>query len=295
MRYIIAAFFCFSCVMANAQAESLFEKEQGLKALGDSILKSKNDSIRVSAAAIFETRFEDFLKDGGSFTYEFDSLKNISVLKSDDQLVRIYTWLLPSVNGESFHYYGFIQAKEKKTNTVISYKLQEAELNRAEAEKKIYDYKHWIGAIYYKIIEVKSKSESYYTLLGWKGNNKQSTIKLIEALKISKGIPKFGMPVFKTEKGMRHRVIFEYNARAVMSLKYEGNDKSIIFDHLSPANPALIKDFASYGPDFTYDGFKLNKGKWNFMKNIEMRNDSDFDKSNSPPKNQNKEFYNPEK
>jgi len=80
-----------------------------------------------------------------------------------------------------------------------------------------------------------------------------------------------------------------------MSLKYAGHDKTIVFDHLSPANPALIKDFTSYGPDFTYDCFKLAKGKWNYMKNIEMRNNSDFDKSNSPSKNHNKEFYDPDK
>ena len=225
----------------------------------------------------------------------FDSLKNVSALKSSDGLIRIYTWLLPAIDGSHYSFFGFLQVKDKKSGAISLLKLEEEELNRMEAETNTYDYKNWIGAVYYKLISVKSKDGNFYTLLGWKGNNLTTTIKLIDVLYIDKGIAKFGKPVFNVENKNRNRIVFEFSSHAVMSLKYDESKKMIVFDHLSPGNTVLDGSYTNYGPDFTYDGFKLSKGKWIYQKNIELKNSSEFDKTSNPSNIKSKDFYKQEK
>jgi len=56
-----------------------------------------------------------------------------------------------------------------------------------------------------------------------------------------------------------------------MSLKYAKDKKKelIIFDHLSPKSPQLegMKDW--YVTDLSFDAFKLENGKWNYLKDID--------------------------
>ncbi|MFI5220527.1 MAG: hypothetical protein ACHQNT_13665 [Bacteroidia bacterium] len=293
---ILIVFYCLcTSGFSFAQSKTLFELEQDLKITGDSILKGSNDSIRISNCNLFSEKFQAFLNYPESFNYEFDSLKTVSALMSSDNLLRIYTWLLPAIDGNHFSYYGFIQLKDKKSGTISLLRLEESELKREEAEIKTYDYKSWIGALYYTLITSKTKGGNIYTLLGWKGNNLSTTIKVIDVLFIEKGIAKFGKPVFEVENKMRNRIIFEFSAYAVMSLKYDKKKKRIVFDHLSPGNTVLNGSYSNYGPDFTYDGFLLSKGKWIYKKNLDLKNSPEFDKNTSPSNVKSKEFYKPEK
>ncbi|HKR04992.1 MAG TPA: hypothetical protein VJY62_10175 [Bacteroidia bacterium] len=292
---IIILFFTFLFIPALFAQVNLKEKEKELKIAGDSILKGSSDSVRSLSALLFRANFEDLLHDPASFNYAFDSLKNVSVLLSGDKKVRIYTWILPSISKDKYTYFGFVQLYDKKLNKVTLFNLEDTILPTEEAEKKSLTAKNWYGALYYKIIENKLKGAKIYTLLGWRGNNRQTTIKVIDVLVLNKEIPKFGVPVFKTEKGFKHRIIFEYTSQAVMSLRYNEKKKMIVFDHLSPSNPDLKGKYEYYGPDMTYDAFKFKSGKWNFLKNIEIGNASEYDVKTQNPKAKPKEFYTPPK
>jgi hypothetical protein len=57
-----------------------------------------------------------------------------------------------------------------------------------------------------------------------------------------------------------------------MSLRYDPQKKMIVFDHLSPTKPSLEGQYEFYGPDFTYDGLKFEKGVWEHYQNIEITN-----------------------
>ena len=47
----------------------------------------------------------------------------------------------------------------------------------------------------------------------------------------------------------------------------------IIFDHLIPIEPMYQGIKAYYGPDFTYDAYRIEKkGGWRFEENIDARN-----------------------
>jgi hypothetical protein len=283
-------FFCTVFAQNNFQ-----QKENELKILGDSILKGTSDSVRSEASLLFNSKFETLLNDSGSFNYDFDSLKNVSVLTSPDKSVRIYSWILPSVSKDNYSYFGFVQLHDKKLKKTSLFKLQEDNLPTEEAEKKSLSTGNWFGSLYYKIIENKTNGHKIYTLLGWKGHNRQTTLKVIDVLVIEKGIPKFGAPVFKTDHGVKHRVIFEYSSQAVMSLRYNEKKKMIVFDHLSPSNPDLKGKYENYGPDMSYDAFKFKSDKWNYLKNIEIGNPSEDDAKTQNSNVKHKEFYTPPK
>jgi len=58
-------------------------------------------------------------------------------------------------------------------------------------------------------------------------------------------------------------------------MKYREDEKRIIFDHLAPRDPIMEGIFSTYGPDGTFDGWILSKGKWNFAENVDARLDKD--------------------
>ncbi|MEO5570042.1 MAG: hypothetical protein ABIT08_14085 [Bacteroidia bacterium] len=264
--------------------------------MGDSILKGTSDSVRSLSNEVFQSKFETFLNDSGSFNYPFDSLKNVSVLTSTDNKIRIYTWMLPAISRDKYSYFGFVQSYNLKLKKTSIFKLEEEKQPSEDAEKKSLSNKNWYGALYYKMLENKAAKGKIYTLLGWRGNNRQTTMKIIDVLMIdNKGVPKFGIPVFNTDHGLKHRVIFEYTSQAVMSLRYNEKKKMIVFDHLSPSNPDLKGKYEYYGPDMSYDALKFKNGKWTFMKNIEIGNPGEYDVKSQNSGIKHKEFYTPPK
>jgi len=46
----------------------------------------------------------------------------------------------------------------------------------------------------------------------------------------------------------------------------------IVFDHLSPSKPSLVGVYEFYGPDFSYDGYKFEKGMLELYPDIDIRN-----------------------
>ena len=256
---------------------TLKEYEDTLKVIGPRILQSEKDSARTANNEIFTQLLKEALSLPNSFIYPFDSLKSVSIRKSDDDVVKLYTWTQPALGGTDYSYFGFVQIydKKKKLTTLIELEDKHEEIEKAETKKL--DAKNWYGALYYQILTDKYKKKTTYTLIGWHGNNRQSTKKVIDVLTINNNRISFGAPVFRVGNRTQSRMIYEFNAQAVMSLKYEDKMKMIVMDHLSPPSPGLAKQPESYGPDFTYDAFKFKKGKWIFEQNIDVNNPSSAD------------------
>ena len=132
------------------------------------------------------------------------------------------------------------------------------------------DNSKWYGAQYYRIIKVQGNG-TYYTLLGWKGNTVKSTKKVIEVLSFKNNKPVFGMSVFDKSSD-RKRIIFEYTRQASMLLKYVEDEHLIVFDHLSPPDKKMKNMMETYGPDLSYDGYRLKNDRWDLVQNLDMRN-----------------------
>ncbi len=214
--------------------------------------------------------FKKALENEGSYTYPFDSLKNIGIIKSEDEKLRIITWNLP-YNDRTHKYFGFIQYKKSK-KTYVFYELNDDSDNIKNPELAVLNDKNWYGALYYKIINNKNKGIVYYTLLGADLNNLLTKKKIIEILYFDKNnSPVFGNKVFKNKSIPISRVIFEFNAQTNMTLTYDKEKEMIIYDHLSPSRPSLEGQFEFYGPDFSYDGLKFERGIWNAYFDIDTR------------------------
>jgi hypothetical protein len=110
-------------------------------------------------------------------------------------------------------------------------------------------------------------------LLGWDGNNDLTRKKVIDVLRFgSSGKPAFGANIFKFDKKKRKRIFFEYSAKTNMTLTYNEKHDMIVFDHLSPSESSYKGLYQYYGPDFSYDAMYFDKGKWQLVKDVDVRN-----------------------
>ncbi len=221
----------------------------------------------------FEAHLRKVLRYDEAFNFPFDSLsKLISTVKSPDNAFRIFNWNIEKPKQEQF-YCCFIMKYDNKKEEFITLKLIDKSASAFDPEYLSYSINNWYGALYYSIIPTKKASGTIYTLLGWDGNNQFSNKKIIESMEFQKkDNVKFGLPIFKSEESKtKRRVIFQYNKNSYMSLKYAKDKKKelIIFDHLSPKSPQLegMKDW--YVTDLSFDAFKLENGKWNYLKDID--------------------------
>jgi hypothetical protein len=57
-----------------------------------------------------------------------------------------------------------------------------------------------------------------------------------------------------------------------MTCKFNETVNAIVFDHLSPPKSSQIGQFQFYGPDGSFDGLQLIKGKWILVPDIFVTN-----------------------
>lgn len=278
---ISLAFIMYACF--SFSQSPLSEPLKNIRQLSDSILRGSTDSVKLSSNEKLMEAMYSFLKTPESFITSFDSIKSISTITSDDKSFRFYQWAMPVYETNSYKIFGFLQIKNAKTKELTTFKLNDGTDDKYTSMGKPLSKDNWYGAIYYHIIQTKIGKKKIYTLLGWRGNNLKTSMKVIDVLSLESDIPKFGMKIFSAPHNMlpvgkandKYRIIFEYNATAVMSLRYF--KKEIIFDHISPAKPSLKGNEEFYGPDFTYDAFVWKKKQWTGKANVEMRNTNNTD------------------
>ena len=271
MKYFLTGFLVVCSVLAFAQKPQpdFRVRMDSLKMLGRSILGGKTDSARIASNEKFLFLMQETLNTPGSYKASFDSVTNVSVLPSHDGLLRMYTWTLPKVDMSAYTYFGLVQHMDKKKKKIKATRLQDASAMAENPQSLKLKSDNWFGAVYYDIIESKKGGKKYYTLLGWKGNDRITTKKIIDVMYLKKDSLMFGYPLFKSEKGYVNRVVFEYAAAAVMSLRYERSKKMIVFDHLTGGSSNIA------GPDGKYDAYKLVKGRWQYAKDVDVSKFSD--------------------
>lgn len=263
-------FIAFSGYL-KAQENSLKLCEDSLVFYFGQLVNNSNDSAKLQINEKISKVLHQNLQNNLSFTYPFDSVKYLSKLTSDDDFLRIYTWNIPLQNGE-YKYFGFIQTFNKKKKTVKLFSLTDGSETITNPEKQTLNTNNWYGVLYYELVTTKHKRSTYYTLIGWDGNNLFTNKKVIDNLYFKRDIPYFGAPVFKSEHTTANRIIFEYSMKTSMVLRYDFNSQMIVFDHLSPAKPKFEGQFQYYGPDFSYDGLFFADGYWHLERNIDIKN-----------------------
>ena len=265
----IVLFFGGTVIAFSQSSTDLRPLMDTLKVLGKSVLGGRTDSIRVAANQRFLLLMQETLNNPASFKASFDSVTNVSLLTSADDLVRVYTWTLPKADMSAYTYFGIVQHYDEKKKKVKVSRLDDASAAMENPQSLKLKAENWYGAVYYDIIESKRGGKKYYTLLGWKGNNRITTKKVMDVMYFKRDSVMLGYPLFKSEKGYVNRVVFEYAAEAVMALRYESSKTMIVFDHLSESGNHAA------GPDGKYDAYKLVKGRWEFIKDVDVSRFSD--------------------
>ncbi len=279
--------------LTDAQLSKLNAYQDTLKELAFKVINSPDQSERYESNAIMVRTLVRALQTQNSYTFEFDSLKSLSIQRSPDNAFRLFTWHVMNRNG-TYRFYGAIQMES--SDKLQLHPLVDYSNNINSPQDTLLDNNHWLGSQYYKIIPVnKNTSLPYYILLGWKGNNVKSTKKVIEVLRFENNKPIFGMPVFEGKAALngKHRIVFEYNRSASMMLNYEAGENRIVFDHLAAPAPEMGNNPALFGPDLSYDGLKLVNGRWKLTQNITLTNqDSEMDDLYIDPRKRNTEIIN---
>ncbi|MBN1339215.1 MAG: hypothetical protein JXA03_07820 [Bacteroidales bacterium] len=249
------------------------QEPERLSLLEDSLVNqynaifSENPFLRQAKADSFYAAFCKGLQAGDAFSHPFLKLDKIGKITSADERLRIITWNIPVGYGENL-YYGIAQyfARDAKDYQIIR-------LNEPVSLGKEGRTKDWNGALYYAIVETRHAGQRYYTLLGFDLYNPLSNIKCIEIVTIDDFDDfYFTERLIRNEDEKLDTLVFEYNEKASMSLNYHEEAKMIVFDHLSPSKPSQEGQYEFYGPDFTYDGLKWEKGVWVFYSNIDVTN-----------------------
>jgi len=297
--------FCILSLCASAQKNNsgnaaVLADEHELKIISTRLFHAKTDVDKKKYNQELLTAFEEVLSKPNSFDVSFDSLKtDMAILVSPDNKFRIINWNLEK-DDKTYEYYGFIQEKyeqenktglfhKEKTENIQLYPLIDRSAEIKNPENAVTDNKKWFGMLYYKIIVKKIKTKTYYTLLGYDMNDAYSKKKIIDVLTFdNNGTPRFGADIFVIEKKYPKRVIFEYAATCNMSVRYNSQKDSIIFDHLAPTEPQLEGQFQYYCTDMSYDGFGFKRGKWNYGTDLNATNEKDDkDKLYNDPHNRN--------
>ena len=267
----------------SGYAKQLLNYQDSLKDLGKIMINNDNELERQNANYQFIKTLVSALKIPNSFLFGFDSVKSISLLNSPDNRFRIFSWHLENEDG-SYRFYGAIQMNTG--GALRLFPLTDYSPLLQNPEDSVLTNRKWYGAQYYNIVRVDA-DKPYYVILGWKGNTVKSTKKVIEILSFKNDNPVFGMAVFDGAGRNKKRLIYEYTRNASMLLRYVPEQHLIVFDHLSPPDPKMKNMPEMYGPDLSYDGYRLVNDRWHFVENLDMRNvPEDKDKDYIDPKKQ---------
>lgn len=270
--FLLIAALLTSNIRAQQSNKKLDVFQDSLIRISTATIAAETDIKKTASNSTFVKTLVEALKMPNSFSYPFDSLKNVSVIKSPDKSFRILSWYVQQENG-TYRYFGTIQMNTGNGPLKL-YPLIDQTDNITDANAVINNQK-WFGARYYEMVAVTSGNRKpYYVLLGWKGNTPSTTKKVIEILSFDQEQVIFGAPVFEgKELKEKNRVIFEYTKSNAMTLKVDQKAGMIVFDHLAPFNSEMIGKYEFYGSDGTFDGFKIISGKLKLQEGLELNND----------------------
>ena len=317
-KIILTILTIISSLTVFPQADEDFRFwEDSLIKLRLEVMRSPSEEVRLSLNEDFMNLLELVLLQDESFEFTWDSVSNFSVAKSPDNLFKLFTWFVVK-DDFTYENFGFIHVYNENRKKYILYPLYDRKNTLSYPEYEVADINQWYGAVYYKIIPLVDKKTTYYTLLGWNGNDLFTNEKVIDVLQFdlnSNSPVIFGAKIFKDYTSKVARVILKYSKDATLSLKYElqsyeintgkrdsktkkwlyesKSAQMIIFEELIPPDAGIPNIPAYMVPESSLNqAFIPENGKWVFLSRVKGRNPDKI----LPPRNyQPREYYSREK
>src|SRR5690606_30755398 len=157
--------------------------------------KAENASERIIANQKLLGLLKNMLEYDSSFHHSFDELESISKLRSEDGEVRIFSWNVPDQN-RKLNYFSIVQ-HFPDDGEYRYFIMDDLDTSFQEIKNFKGDAENWPGALYLEMVEKKAPYKTYYTLLGWNGNQRLTSTKIIDVLSFDKeGEIEFGESIF---------------------------------------------------------------------------------------------------
>ena len=220
----------------------------------DVMINAENADHRIRAHRTFQELMNGFLSTPESYHRSLDSIRWISVLKSND--FRIVTWQL-RLSDQEYKYGGFIQWPDK----LVELKDSRPWLNGSLRNTYLPDA--WYGALYYKLIPFRSGKNDAYILFGFNAENSMINTKVVDVLTISDEGVKLGLPVFNKNDETQTRLILTYADASTVQLVYDEESEAIIHDHIEQLSIGPEGEMLGVS-DGSQEGWILKNGKWKY-------------------------------
>ncbi len=241
-----------------------------LKCMFEEMGKARGDSEKLEINSLVLTRLKIVWQSPVMFDDNLSGIARMKTLFTKDRQVKICTYGI-SFSDFSNLFYGAVIVKEDN-GAVKLFQLTDKSDGIRSPTRASLTTKKWYGATYLDIVETKYQKKTFYTLLGYKGQDEFVKKRVVDMMMLTGGKPHFGTPVFKQGRYTYNRLIFQYSLGANMLLRYDAKEKMIVMDNLVPSEPFYKGVFRFYGPDFSYNGYEFEKGKWILHNNIDLRN-----------------------
>lgn len=258
--------------ITSAQTEAVVK----LRELGKTLLdKNVSDSVKYINAEKFQKAFEEEVEAKGPNWVTGDALPFVSRLTADDKNTDIFTWALKRAE-DSYKSYGFLWTKDPKTNESKVIRFEDKSENIKNPETKNLGRVSWLGCVYYSLVDISKGKKKMFLVLGYGGHTPQVRRKVAEIISFNNvGDVQFGAPIFEKENRKFNRVVLEFNSKATVALKFDVQQQTLFYDFLVPIDNKYIGNPAFYGPNGSYDAFKLKGQKLTFIKDADARNETD--------------------
>ena len=261
----ISTSLCFFFSFALAQGQSLQELEVEMAIHQDKVGNGLTVQERLEASAKFEELLVEAFGMEETFEYTFYSIPKVAKHMPEDKAFRIFNWNIALDEGQHT-YRMFVLFPNGKYQ-----RFEDSQDLKHEDEKASIKPEQWYGALYYELRSVKVKRDTYYTLVGWDGNDGLTTKKVLDILVLEKKNKlSLGFPLFKKEGDLMHRRVFEYAEDVIMNLRWLEPKEMIIFDRLEPKTQNLKGNYAFYGPSTAHNGYEWEGDFWKLNEFIDM-------------------------
>jgi hypothetical protein len=268
---LISTFSSFGQRVKVSQSDSTYidsirNYEYQLEGLSYNIINGSDKVERITSCYYFIETLKTALQIPNSFDYDFDLLKTVSIITSEDDKFRVFTWNLLLDSGK-YMYFGAIQMNNP--DSLELYGLYDSSEYNRNVIYGQFDNRHWIGVLIYQIHHYRWKKKDYYITFGWDGQDVKTNRKVIDVLWFDdEGKPNFGEEIFDFDGDLQSRIIFDFNDRAAMLCRYDDHEEAIVFANLVPINPLMKGVYQNYVPDGTYDYLRFEKGVWRRYKMV---------------------------
>jgi hypothetical protein len=246
--------------------DSIRNYEYQLEGLSDNIINGDDKVERITSCYYFIQTLKKALSIPNSFDYDFKSIRTVSALRSGDKRFRLFSWNLLLDSGK-YMYFGAVQMNN--SDSLELYGLYDSSEYNKDVFYGQFDNRHWMGALIYQMYHYKYKKKDYYITFGWDGQDALTNRKVVDVLWFDEeGKPQFGEEIFDFDGDLQSRLVFDFNDKAAMLLRYDKNEEAIVFANLVPINPQMVGEYANYVPDGTYDYLKFENGIWRRYKMV---------------------------